>query len=202
MLRLPLLTLFCLSGFAASATIHNIEVGGNPSTPSNLPYYDPQFITIQAGDTVQWNWVLGKHSVTTTIAPESFDSGEQDSPFFFEFVFTALGDYNYECTVGTHAQWQFGTITVADGPTGLDVLPAGAVRVWPNPLVERLHVRMESAQLPAMFELVEVSTGRVMRQQELQDGETVIPVEDLPVGTYVFRVTSEEGRLERSLVKF
>ena len=58
--------------------------------------------TIHPGDTVHWVWDNGGHSTTSVVVPgqtESWDSKIQSAPFTFDHTFTAVGTFNYYCTV-------------------------------------------------------------------------------------------------------
>jgi len=56
--------------------------------------------TINVGDTVQWVWRSGFHSVTSVAGGlESFNSGNFASPHTFSHTFTQLGNFNYFCNI-------------------------------------------------------------------------------------------------------
>ena len=120
-----------LSTGTVNATIHMVEVGGGPS-PAPSPYYLPQNLTIDVGDTVQWNIVGGTHNMTSTQGPVSFASPDLSTGATWQFVFTVAGVYDYECDRFNHAATQFGTITVNE-LVGLADLTNNALEVFPNP---------------------------------------------------------------------
>lgn len=63
--------------------------------------FTPQNVTINVGDTVQWNWAGDTHSSTsgTPGNPSGlWDSGVQNSGFVFTHTFTAAGAFSYYCT--------------------------------------------------------------------------------------------------------
>ena len=88
-------------------TKHNIYAGRY--------YYNPSELTINIGDTVFWINDGGFHDVNASINtltneqynnPESFNSlgnGNKGDTIYFH-IFTILGTYNYDCSVGDHAQ--------------------------------------------------------------------------------------------------
>lgn len=102
-----------------------ILAGGTPDAGTPAPYFSPSQLTVQVGDTVVWNNIEGWHDVTTTSGPEDFSSGTAGSGWTHEFVFTQVGTYNYECSVGSHALTQFGTITVVENQTKYTVVAGG-----------------------------------------------------------------------------
>ncbi len=87
---------------------HTVTASGMVFTPSSL--------TINVGDTVVFDNVSGFHNVNGTQAtfptnPASFDNGAvATAPWTFTFVFTIVGNYNYQCDA--HAPGMAGTITV------------------------------------------------------------------------------------------
>jgi len=93
-------------------------------------YYDPANLSIEPGVTVVWENVGGTHNAngtTNTITGESFGNPVD---FYFapvsastgneacigSFTFDVPGVYNYDCSVGSHAQLgMVGTVTVGTG---------------------------------------------------------------------------------------
>ena len=141
----PVLILLLLaSNLYASATVWNVEVGGNSS---QTPYYAPQFIEIQVGDTVRWIFVSGVHNVTSISGPEPFASGNKtgnsNQSVVYSKVFTLTGTYNYQCTIADHSTTQFGSITVLDAVSIEPITTAmnTSWKVWPNPAQQAIHIQ-------------------------------------------------------------
>ena len=89
----------------AATTVVTVGGGGNN--------FNPQFVTIRTGDTVQWTWAGNNHSATsgTPNSPNGiFDSGIHNAGFTFSFTFTTAGVYPYYCRV--HGAMMTGTVTV------------------------------------------------------------------------------------------
>jgi len=92
-----LLLAFCFATFALFATAqdHTITVQSN--------FFSPDDLTIQVGETVQWENIGGVHNVNGTQAtypdnPESFGNGSAASaPWTYEFTFNTPGVYEYQC---------------------------------------------------------------------------------------------------------
>ena len=60
--------------------------------------FDPATIAVKAGDTVEWrNTSPFTHSVTSTSAIETFDSGPVKPGQVFRHTFTQAGTYPYVC---------------------------------------------------------------------------------------------------------
>jgi glycosidase/plastocyanin len=95
-----------LSADAEGRTGHDVTITNFAFTPDN--------ITIQVGESVTWANQGNAHTVTSTQAPVSFDSGNLNNGQSFTFTFTTAGTYDYVCTY--HSSMT-GTIEVeADDP--------------------------------------------------------------------------------------
>ena len=87
-------------------------------------YYSPSSLTISLGDTVNWYNDGGFHNVNADINaitdepynnPESFVSAATAvvGELIYSHVFTIPGEYNYDCSIGSHAaNGMVGTINV------------------------------------------------------------------------------------------
>ncbi len=73
---------------------------------------DPPALTIDAGDTVEWRVISGRHS--STAKDDSWDSGELEQGLTFSQRFDVPGVYPYFCTPHDFMR---GTITVLPGPS-------------------------------------------------------------------------------------
>jgi plastocyanin len=127
-----------LSGATPAATNRGVRVGNTYyHSDTGNPFGD---LTITAGDTVQWIFDAGNHTVTSTLSqddPEYFDSGYiSDSGTTYDHTFNTPGSYTYYCQVhsflqsGGRAQGpQVGTITVvaAPEPAGLGLMAIAGV---------------------------------------------------------------------------
>lgn len=122
-------TLLLATGGAARAATVNVDVGG----PGG-PFFDPDNITISAGDTVLWTWrdESKGHSVTSGAngTPDGlFDSGVHLPPLTFSYTFPTPGTFEYFCTphysmgmVGTvHVMESTGSSTFGNISTRLNV---------------------------------------------------------------------------------
>jgi plastocyanin len=100
-----------LSTTAMAATTTNVTVGNNFFSPAN--------VTINAGDTVKWNWSGSPHSSTSTSTPVLWDSGIQGVGSTFTHMFPSAGSFPYKCVVHF-------------GQTGNITVQAAAVNVPPT----------------------------------------------------------------------
>ncbi|MEM0998908.1 MAG: T9SS type A sorting domain-containing protein [Bacteroidota bacterium] len=195
-------SVFLLFAVFAHATVHDVEVGGFPGGPA--PFYAPQQLTIQLGDTVLWTWSGGFHNVTSTSGPVSFASGSLSAPATFQFVFTTAGVYDYECTVGSHSLTQFGTITVLGTVSVDEALSQGPeVSVYPNPMESYLTVEIaEAAHNGTLARLYEAGSGKLVREFMIEGEQHRMPAADLPAGQYIMTLRNDEGETAVRLVKY
>ena len=88
-------------------------------------YFNPEYIEIDIGNSIQWNNIQGVHSIngiTNTITNTPFNNPEN---FYFESAnegvigyhqFNVPGIYTYDCDIGNHAeQGMVGNIMVGSG---------------------------------------------------------------------------------------
>lgn len=119
MMKKPLLILLILSSFNSKGTIHQIGVWGG--------YYQfvPASITIQLGDTLQWEPYFGMlptmlHTITSDNIPVgavSFDQvWQMPADTFFQYIPQVAGLYQYVCTPHI-PNGMIGGFTVISGTT-------------------------------------------------------------------------------------
>ena len=103
---LALSIVFLLPVARAATTIVQVGPGGGRT-------FMPDPVSIQPGDTVEWDWVSGVHSATSGVPgnPDgTFDSGVHTVPFTFSHTFTTPGSFPYYCMV--HGAMMVGTVNV------------------------------------------------------------------------------------------
>jgi MYXO-CTERM domain-containing protein len=74
--------------------------------------FEPPALSIQAGDSVRWTVVSGRHSVTAN--ESTFDSDELETGLSFERRFEEPGVFPYFCTPHDFMR---ATVTVLPGPS-------------------------------------------------------------------------------------
>jgi uncharacterized surface protein with fasciclin (FAS1) repeats len=121
--KLFLMLLTCLFASSVSATIYTVNAG--------LPYYSPSNLSINVGDTVEWINDGGTHDVNADVNsqtglsfnnPVSFQSNTTNvvGAIIHTQVFNVLGNYSYDCSVGSHAaNGMVGTISVNVPPNSI-----------------------------------------------------------------------------------
>tara|TARA_B100001057_G_scaffold352076_1_gene353675 strand:+ start:6875 stop:8383 length:1509 start_codon:yes stop_codon:yes gene_type:complete len=124
-MKKTLLLLFILfSQFSIGQTSHTVYAGNF--------YYSPSSLTINVGDEVTWINENGYHDVNADINsitgesfnnPETFDSPSVSSGTIYTHTFNVEGTYNYDCSVGSHAEnGMVGQIIVVGETTVVDVI--------------------------------------------------------------------------------
>ena len=121
------LTLLSCS-LSAGAVTHTITQDGLSFTPSTL--------TVEVGDTVEWVWTGGSHTVTsgTDLAdPEVgnlFDQSLNSSNPTVSHTFTAVGSQDYFCR--PHLNFGMTGTVVVTAASAVGATPAAGVRLYPN----------------------------------------------------------------------
>lgn len=206
MKRFVLITsLFLFFSLAAHAQeTHMIEAGGGTG---EAPYFDPQFITIEVGDVVEWNAVSGFHAVDGSQDsfpenPEGFSSGSGEAaPWTFSHTFTMTGEYDFECPIGNHSQTMFGTITVVEGGTSNvdDIEGLRAFKVYPNPAADMITIDKIGDRAIERLEVFNIVGQMVYTDFEMGD-RMILDASKWEAGIYVLRATTDTGEtLERRI---
>lgn len=194
MKNLYLVSTFFLAAFTMNAqTTHFVEAGGGPGGVA--PYFDPQFITIEVGDIVEWENVSGFHGIETTSGPTSFGTGNANAPWTYSFTFTIEGVYEYECPVGSHALTQFGTITVVAPQNISEATAKVDWSIYPNPANSFASVKIDSYGQSGLLSIYNL-TGAVVATQTAQSGTTRVDINNLSKGIYIIELNMN-GVLER-----
>jgi plastocyanin len=105
------------SNHTSSATLPTVDSGGAALVYVGLggTQFVPANLTIDAGATVEWYWMMDDHSVTSgdgmTCTPNSgFDTGIHSAGFSYSLRFMDSGTYNYYCI--EHCPVMSGSVTV------------------------------------------------------------------------------------------
>lgn len=119
MTRVHALTVLGLALFMTAAAAQLAPTGGTAlaatqhvAVQNNL--YIPAAITINVGDTVQWDWPAAPnaipHTVTSVSPSTELDSGSPQATGTYSHTFSTAGTYDYLCVV--HGTAMSGTVTV------------------------------------------------------------------------------------------
>lgn len=178
-----LLILLVFAAFQISAqttyTIQwNTSVGDNAS------------LTVELGDTVEWDWNGGFHDVVSDAgSQQSFQSQQtSDSNFVFSVLFDELGTNDYRCTI--HPGSMNGTITVVETLSTQDKFRLN-LNSYPNPVQDELTIT--SLLKISKIEVFSMLGKKVLTTQAGSVNMTNIKMGGLQNGLYFVNVTSESG---------
>lgn len=193
----------------ALAVTHDVSV--------NTFFFDPQDITIAAGDSVRWNWVFGTHTVTEgancTVHNPLFNSPSDNQHPVFIFQFNTPGVYDYFCELHCVTQGMFGSVTVtgqsgvagAAAPAstaGLGMEPnpmrgAGVIRfTLPRAGLLRLEVLDAGGRLVRLFPAIQWGAGTHQAPFDGRDASG----RKLPGGVYYLRGVTARERLGAAFI--
>src|SRR5260370_31973852 len=102
--------LLVLWGFSVGAATTNVNVENYDFSPAS--------VTINVNDSVQWNWVSGTHSSTSSSG--LWDSTQLSAPSSYSLAFPSIGNFPYFCTVH-QSQVMSGSITVSSANQSVSV---------------------------------------------------------------------------------
>lgn len=199
---LAVLTSIVLTAPAGAQVTHVVVISGTEFTPSEL--------TIEAGDTVEWQNTSGCHNVaeTTPSGPAGFGSGAiACAPWTYSFTFDSSGEYTYRCD----AHFSFGMVgSVSVLPNTDTERPPDAIvelDLTPNPFRDRLALRLDlgrDAEVRVVIldlagrEIAVLHEGRVTADRALDIAWE--PTEAVPAGAYVVRVVGDTFTDSRRVV--
>lgn len=172
----------------AQAVTHVITVAPQTAPTS----FDPQTVTIDAGDTVRFEWGTGTHQIAHDIsigspAWSAFPIDNNNTSY--DLVLTTAGTYDF--VDNFNQVLQTGTITVVGGG-GTNVNETAAnnlqVRAFPNPFTEQITVTTNGLD----FDRAEVYsiTGQLVTTvpANATEGQLYINLADAAPGTYMLRL--------------
>jgi plastocyanin len=86
------------SNGSESSTTASSSAGGSAQVVMKDIAFDPQTITVNAGDSVTWT---NEDSVSHTVVADNgeFESGQLGQGETFSFTFASVGTYPYTCTI-------------------------------------------------------------------------------------------------------
>ena len=84
-----------------------------------------------------------------------------------------------------------------EGSTSVSTLIDVGAKIYPNPVDDLLHIRVENGLTARMFDL----SGRMVKSVSLENSETTVEVSDLEAGEYLIELTTSEGTGAYKLIK-
>jgi plastocyanin len=148
------------TGFATKflITVQNFNFN-----PADLP-------NVHVGDTIQWNWVNGSHTTTSTTLPTgapTWDHPLNSTSTSFEYKVTVAGTYNYKCTPHD-SMGMLGSFT-ATPASGITETRAGTtILIYPDPVrtTATVNYRSEVNQL-SVIKIFDI-TGKLVIERRVE----------------------------------
>jgi len=187
LLTIPIFLLSLTS--TLSQTVHKVAV-------ANFEF-DPDTLTIQEGDVVEWTNAGGFHSIQGDLDafpenPQGFGNEPSDENWQYSFTFNLEGIYDYRC--GIHTASMLGRIIV-EGTVGLDEEETGpAFVLFPNPINNYLRWTWNDNFKPeqALLTIFDLKGTQVKQVNLLTTNQ--LEMNDLSEGLYMYNVDmNEEG---------
>jgi len=186
-----LLLLGALFALSTKATIHTVTVQNFSFSPSSF--------TAVIGDTVEWVWVGGTHTTTSTSAPvgaATWNTNINSSATTFQYKITTAGTYNYQCNfhVSMGMVGSF-TVSVAMGVPNVSASAKEIAKIFPNPATNLLNIHLNKA--PNNNELVITDIlGKEVIKESLSNIDNTIDISTWKKGVYLYNLKNNEEAME------
>jgi plastocyanin len=178
----------------AQATLHSVTVMNYEFTPNSF--------SAEVGDTVQWTWVNGGHTTTSTSVPTgaaTWSHPMNSSSTSFEYVITVPGTYNYWCAIHTTMMEASFTVTT----TAIPVVshPSKIIAsILPNPSPGQFILELQPNRSNGLIKIYDV-TGKEIYQSVLSNSKNSIDLSSEPAGTYfIYMKSKEDEEIEKILI--
>ena len=185
-----LLVLFTIPLFSLNAKKWVVNVQNYSFTPYNLTH-------VTAKDTIQFVWVEGVHTTTSTVIPEG--ALEWDYPITQQDP-TAIvipmvnGTYQYVCT--PHAPGMNGTFTVSGAMGISSTSDTPDVRLFPNPAADQINIitNSESIESLRIFDMNGKKVCELSLDRQTGVSNHSFDLSNYPTGVFFFEFTLESNR--------
>jgi len=185
-----MLVLFSFLAFCTYAKKWVVNVQNYSFFPYNLTH-------VTAKDTIQWIWVEGVHTTTSTEIPEG--ALDWDYPITQQepsaiVIPTVNGTYQYVCTL--HSPVMNGTFTVSGA---LGVSSPGNVpeiRLFPNPAADQITVltSVDNIESLRIFDMNGKKVGELSLGKQPWISAHSIDLSNYPPGVFFFEFTLDSNR--------
>jgi plastocyanin len=183
-----ILILFISPLFNLHAKKWVVTVKNNSFFPFNLTH-------VKAGDTIQWVWVEGVHTTTSTSIPDwalEWDypiTQQEPSAIVIPMV---NGTYQYVCTLTPGMN---GTFTVS-GALGISSPSYDQeIRLFPNPAADRINIstNINDIDLLRIFDTKGTKVSEIKFDNQFRSITRTIDLTNFPPGVYFFEFTLESN---------
>lgn len=197
-----------ISTIGFTQTTHTINAGSF--------YYNPNTLTIEAGDSIIWINDGGFHDVNGDINtvsgqpynnPETFDSPATNvvGAVIFAHKFNVAGTYSYDCSVGSHAaNGMIGSFTVEDNTSNISEISMSLSSLSYDQVSNCLRLKFNSLENEISFQLHNLE-GKLIQTENLKIklglSEHIIPINSsLNKGIYIVSIIDKGQKTSKKIL--
>jgi plastocyanin len=162
--------------------------------------FSPSSFSATVGDTVEWHWVNGGHTTTSTTIPgaaATWTHPMNSTSTTFDYVITTPGTYNYWCAIHTTAMEASFSVTTTAVPYVESFTTLATV--YPNPAINQVNFHLNTCAQTNLLTVIDIQ-GRVVYRKTLSDVDNMIDVSEWSKGIYFYQLNagtmSMKGKLE------
>jgi len=162
--------------------------------------FSPSSFTATVGDTVEWDWVNGGHTTTSTSVPvgaATWSHPMNSSSTSFQYVITKPGTYNYWCAIHTTLMEASFTVTTTAVPYVESNTPLASV--YPNPANSYVNIHVNICSTVNALTVLDLQ-GREVLSEMLYSVDNKIDVSKWAKGIYFYQFRAGQsvatGKLE------
>ena len=197
-----------ISTIGFTQTTHTINAGSF--------YYNPNTLTIEAGDSIIWINDGGFHDVNGDINtvsgqpynnPETFDSPATNvvGAVIFAHKFNVAGTYSYDCSVGSHAaNGMIGSFTVEDNTSNISEISMSLSSLSYDQVSNCLRLKFNSLENEISFQLHNLE-GKLIQTENLKIklglSEHIVPINSsLNKGIYIVSIIDKGQKTSKKIL--
>ena len=170
----------------ANATKWVVTVQDFFFSPANLP-------NVVVGDTIEWEWVNGDHTTTSTTIPAgaaTWNATLSSTNTSFEYHVTVAGTYNYQCDFHVSLDMT-GSFTAAASSGVGDNATVPFITISPNPFKDVVKIQFADKNSSLKQIMIYDLTGKVVKTLTINtqnaNSSLTYDLRDLDKGLYLFR---------------
>ena len=197
-----------ISTIGFTQTTHTINAGSF--------YYNPNTLTIEAGDSIIWINDGGFHDVNGDINtvsgqpynnPETFDSPATNvvGAVIFAHKFNVAGTYSYDCSVGSHAaNGMIGSFTVEDNTSNISEISMSLSSLSYDQVSNCLRLKVNSLENEISFQLHNLE-GKLIQTENLKIklglSEHIVPINSsLNKGIHIVSIIDKGQKTSKKIL--
>jgi plastocyanin len=158
--------------------------------------FNPASVTgVKIGDTIEWDWVSGDHTVTSVTIPGSattFNFSMTSSSAKAKYAVKVSGTYNYQCSF--HAADGMVGSFVVDAATSISTNVYNELRIEPNPAHDYVIIKMNgNLTNTARINVFDLLGRKVLSSEEIQANDMksyTMDISSLNEGIYLLMINS------------